>query len=687
MPPPPLRADTLSPPSTSSTSRRPVPRIIPAIPRRFARPAAAAKPTTPDDSKAAPALAPAPPPVDDKKTERAHTPSTSESKASPSAEKQALPSSTSPSTNGNAVGEVVAADTIAGAEQKGSQQTDSKAARDSAIPNGHRPKSTVRTELPPEFYPREKSSTHSPFSDGVDAPFLPPPQFVPVHRFQQSVEGIVFGGAVQESPAMPSTPQEFESDMHVSQPNFTRPPPGFAPHMAPQFFPGHSHHPSDPAASWLQPAYSMGPPPEVIYGNGHGYTSPTFAPGSASFQAAFPAPFPPPNAAMPVNGATRSHSQSPSKSHFEDAKPAPYLEDEPVIPYTNGSAPRQFGAPGEIHTIARHVFGLFGNPEFADCILHVRFQDTVLLAMPVHAAIVSRSPAILESIRRSASPSFRTKDPRRLAEVTVDNIFVSYESSLEAIKILYGGPLLSPPSFLFGLTPYLDGSDQGFVSSEARRRLGQVISYIAAGSSMQIPEMQSSGLRVAKALLRWDTIEELLHFCLTETCAMPLLNEVVGFIAHNLPSDFSLYSLAPELRHYPRLPTVTEPNQGSHNPRLSKIQFGDAPAEDEGRPSHITQVLSSILLTIPLPLLDQIFGHPALANPVTRNNLVKIMRDVIEEREARRQKASKAELKLSPDGTVAQRLLENLRHQERMELSNERPSGFALISTREAESM
>lgn len=556
----------------------------------------------------------------------------------------------------------------------------SKPVPDAAAPNGHRPKSTVRTELPPEFYPREKPRVTSPFSDGRE----PSLHHVSAHRFQPSVEGIIFGGAVQESPAMPSTPQEFEHDMRAPQSAFTRPPPGFAPHLAPQFFPGHSHHPSDPVAPWLQPAYSMPPPPEAMFGNGQDYTSPTFAPGSALFQAHFPTPFHPTPAPLAPNGTTSSHSQSPSKSHFEETKPAPYLEEDSAAPFTNGNTSRRFETPNQAHDIAHHVFGLFGNPEFTDYILHVRFQDTGI-SLPVHAAIVSRSPVILDAIRRSASPTFQTKDPRRLAEVVINDMFVSPESLHEAIKILYGAPLLAPQSFLFGLSPYVGGSEQGVVSDEARMRSTQLISYIAAGRNLQVPEMEACGLRIAKALVRWDTIDELLHFALTETYAMPILNDVVDFIAYNLHPEFTLHFLAPELRQHSRLPSYTEPKQPSHNPRLSKIQFGDAPREDDTKPSHITQVLSSVLLTIPLPLLNQLFSHPVLAGQIGRNGLARLMQDVVDERERRRQKALKAQLRPSPDGTVPQRLLDNLYQQESIERSNERPSGLVLVTNRQSE--
>ena len=109
---PPLRADT-------TTARRPVPRVIPAIPRRFARPSTASRPITPDDSTTTPAaLTPTPQHVEEKKPERAatpvQTPPTPESKASPSAngdgEEQKSENTSTPSADGERLKEAPVAD-------------------------------------------------------------------------------------------------------------------------------------------------------------------------------------------------------------------------------------------------------------------------------------------------------------------------------------------------------------------------------------------------------------------------------------------------------------------------------------------------------------------------------------------------------------------------------------------------
>lgn len=559
--------------------------------------------------------------------------------------------------------------------------------------NGERPKSTVRTELPPEFYPRERPAGHTPALENMD-PLA--------HRQYPSVEGLVFGGAAQDSPAVPSTPQDFETGLRTAQQQaYGRPPPGLAPpHMAPQFFPGHSHHPSEPAASWPHPPYSMALPPDAIYANGTDFHSPIYPPVSAAFQTPFSAPFSPQGGPAAPNGKiTRSHSQSPSKSHHGEDRSS-YEDELQNAVHMNGRASISYPA-SEVYDIGKHVMNLFGNPEFTDHIFQIRSPEAILWSMPVHAAVVSRSPVILEALRHGAPPPFPTKDTRRLAEVVTDDMFVTAESLNEAFKILYAAPLLPADVFLYNLNPYDSSHGQPYAFNEARKRMGQAISYAAAGRVLQIPEMQACGLQIAKSLLRWDTLDIAFHFGLSaskttvqpngfgpdnrllETYAVPLLDDALEFMAYNFPSDFSLHAIAPELRQTPRLPVVVESKQPAHNPRLSKIRFGDAPPEDELKPSDITQVLSSILVSLPLALLDRLFSHPAAANKVGWSGLAKIMRDAIDEREKRRQKILKIQAKPLVD--VPKMLQENLYREERVEPSSERPSGLKPVATRMVE--
>lgn len=560
--------------------------------------------------------------------------------------------------------------------------------------NGDRPKSTVRTELPPEFYPKEKLPGRINVAENTDTLG---------HHPQRSVEGLVFGGPAQESPAMPSTPQDLETGLRSSHHVFARAPPGLAPpHIAPQFYPGLSHHPSEPTATWPHPPYSMALPPEVVYTTGADFHSPVYPPVSGALQLPFPAPFSPQGGPVVLNGdAARSHSRSPTKSQYGEVDPGSnYGEDPQHSVHANGRASAKYAA-SEVYDVGKHIFNLFGNLEFTDYTLRILSPEAQLWSMPVHAAVVSRSPVIFEALRHGApSSQFPVKDTKRIAEVLIDDRFVTAESLHEGIKILYAAPLLPVDVFLYNLGPYDGGHDQGYVFNEARKRMSQAISYAAAGRVLQIPEMQACGLRIAKSLLRWDTLDVALHFGLVankttvqpngfggdsrfvEAYASPLLDDALEFIAYNFPSDFSLYTIAPELRQMPRLPAVMEPRQPSHNPRLSKIRFGDAPPEDELKPSHITQLLSSILLSIPLVLLDRLFSHPAAANQVGWSGLVKMMRDVIGEREKRRQKVSKSQI---THVETPRALLGNIYQEERVESTPDRPSGYKPVAVRVAE--
>lgn len=732
----PTRADTAA--ASKKQARRPVPRIVPAIPHRFSRPPAAARPITPDESTSAVVTQP---PLEaqqaaieqakDRVATPVQTPLTPESKASAlnstDVEEPALASSPARSADDHVEDAVVTRGmSCAGTNPKlheqlcltkfqavhenREQENTDRSGHTSPQPepaastvNGDGSKPTTPANVPPVAHPAEEVTAPAPVADSFKASDQPAPVATATHRPHPSVEGLVFGGAVQESPAMPSTPQEPEPEVHPPPHQAFSAPPGYAaPGFPPQFFPGHSHHPSDTAASWLYTGYSMAPPQDAVYANGHDFHSPSYPAGSTAYPAHWQAQFSSQGVPPVLNGAARSHSQSPIKSQVEDTNLGSNYEEEPQhVSYANGFASRHHDPSHEGYDIAKHIFNLFGNPEFTDYILQIRCHDSLLFSMPIHAAIVSRSPVIFEALRRSAPPAFQTKDQRRLADVLTNDIFVTPESLHEAIKILYAGPLMPVQSFLYGLSPYDGSSDQGYSFNEARKRMSQAISYSAAGRVLQIQEMQTCGLRIAKALLRWDTVDQVIHFGfsaskttvhpsgvgadnrIVETYAVPLLDDALEFIAYHFPTDFTLYTLAPELPQNPRLPSITEFRQPTHNPRLSKIRFGDAPPEDDLKPGYVAQTLSSILLSLPPPLLDRLFSHPAAANQVGWSGLVKIMRDVVDERERRREKVFKVQPRL--DTTIPRGLLENVYRQERVEVSPDRPSGYKLIATRLAD--
>lgn len=706
-------------PPAQRQARRPLSRIVPAIPHRLSRSRniPAARPITPDESNKGTTIKNEPEPQAEVQKQAkeelpasttAGAPMTPDSRASveEKREDEATVLAASPAKSADDVVEraqqqpgwsplrapqLTCTDTHttepnAKKEANGHVTTPSASgAAGKPAANGHHRKLTVPSELPPPFYPSAKSDTQTP---PVDSNAMVPP---PPHRSELSAGAVAFTAA-NGVPSQPATPHGFGQEHRVQQPGATRPPPGFsAPEHTASFIPGHSHHPSEIGGPWYPP-YS-GAQADALYENGIDHHSPAVPVGHYDASRALE---------IPSNGVS-SNVESPSKPQFgqhqsgseRDDEQRPLQLQEGLVPHV----PRFEEAPYEL---ASYLSTQFANPEFADFILQIRSPEGMLVSLPVHGIVVVRSPVIAEAVRRSLPNSSRSRDTRRMLDVLTADPFVTREALEEAVKVLYGSPLLSPQAFLFGLAPYAYEGPQPAGPSDARMRMRQLLSYIAAGKALQLPSMQARGVEIVRLLLRWDTVEEVLQVALRSTSAFwpkkngidaedpftaALLNYAIEFMAYTFPVDFSLYAIAPELEDIPRLPMLLEARSSTHNPRLSKIQFGEASLEDDVQPSHVSRILSSILFSLPLPLLDRLFNHRATANQVGWTGAAKIMRDVIVERESRRKKALKSEVRPAQDGTVPGPLLNNMYMEERVEQVDEsamHPSGFRLIAHRQA---
>lgn len=662
--------------SSQKQLRRPVPRIVPAIPHRLSRAVPAARPITPEESNK-PEPEPEPQPASESHP-LVEQPSHEQS------EQQAPQAVDTPLTPDSRTSDVGKSDQDA---PSAAQHQRDQAAHlqdnfvngqplDTPAANGLHRKLTIPAQLPPPFYPSNKADLQTP--PAVDSPAA----HIESHRHQLSAGALVFRSA-NDSPATPATPHETEPDERPQQPFLGRPPPGFAPPHVTPFLPVHSHHPSDAAAPWLRPPYSLAPPDPAAYANGADYHSPSFPEGPAAYSSPYTGRFSPKDASSAMNGVATSHSQSPSKSNSGEVKFGSDQGDESrVVHHQNGTAPPAERLEESPFELAAYLATQFGNPEFADFILQIRSSESILVSIPVHGIVVARSPVIAEAMRRSPAPNHRSIQTQRLVEIHVRDALVTRESLEEAIKVLYGAPLLAPQTFLYGLGPYSFENAQATPSNDARRRMEQVLSYVAAARSLHIHSMQVRGAEIARMLLRWDTIDIVLHYGLQirtgsrprsegpdtdEPFTAALLNYAIEFMAYTFPVDFKLYTIAPELHDTPRLPTLIESRTPTHNPRLSKIRFGDAPPEDDVQPNHATRVLSTVLLSLPLPLVERLFNHRATANQIGWTGAVRIMRELISEREHRRQKAHRGQLMQSHDGTIPAPLMNNMYMEERVE--------------------
>jgi len=529
------------------------------------------------------------------------------------------------------------------------------------VVNGAHRKLTIPEYLPPPFVPSSKAGTQTPPVNGSDT-------HTPSHRYRLSGDAVIFQSA-NESPANPITPQEADIELNGQNP-LPRPPPGFGPHQFAPFPPGPAQFPPEAGAPWPLPPHSQLPNGATPYPgllNGH---------------------FPPAEVAFAANGIT-SHAQSPTKPYFADTALSGERGEESHLISHQDVNPAPEERAESVYELASYLSEQLGNPEFADIVLQVRSHESVLMSLLAHKIVVARSPVIAEAVRRSAAHPQRNRDGLQVVEIHAPDSFATRDSLEEAISVLYGAPLLDAPRFLYGLVPENHQSP----SPDARHRMRQVLSYFAAARTFRIPIMHNRGVALARLLMRWDTVDLILQYALQvspdaeDPSVSALINSALDFIAYEFPLNFKLHTIAPELQETPRLPILVEPRQPAHNPRLSKIRFGDAPPENDLQPSLSTGVLSTILLSLPHFLIQRIFNQSAAVKRIAWPDTVNHMRDVVSERENRRQKALRGQLQQAQDGSIPAILLNNLYLEESLEQvepSHLYPLGVRLVAKRMA---
>ncbi|KAH8732193.1 hypothetical protein GQ44DRAFT_754752 [Phaeosphaeriaceae sp. PMI808] len=695
--------------------RRPLSRIVPAIPHRLSRNISSARPITPEESNKGTVTQNGlgPQVVEDKPLEQqslpvraVDAPMTPDSRASvqDGSEKKTIILAVSPTKSADDHIEHICErpgetePTLLSQAHGTIHETNGNTTSPSIpnnepkpVVNGTHRKMTIPTQLPPPFYPSNKIDRQASPEDGSE----PAPN--PSHCSYLSGGTAAFNVGTS-SPMTPATPHENFQDGHIQQSaTLLRPPPGLTlSDTTPSFPPGHTHHSSDTGAQRPYSSYSMAQP-DLIYENGPGHHTPSFLVNSTAYIDPYNGNLP--SKTIP-NGISSSLSQSPNKSQFGEAKfGSEHGDGQHALPYQNGLIAQE-GFEESPFELAAYLSTQFGNPEFADYILQIRSPDSIHLSIPVHGIVVVRSPIIAEAVRRSIPAVHRSRDTRRMLDVLSSDPFVTREALEEAIKVLYGAPLLPAHNILYGVAPYVYDNDQLSSSNDARMRMRQILSYIAAGRVLQLPSMQARGVDIARSFLRWDTVGEVLQVALRLTSTSrskkdgfeaedpftaAVLNYAIDFMAYTFPVDFKLYNLAPELQDVPRLPVILDSRPSTHNPRLSKIRFGDAPPEDDAQPNHASRILSSILLSLPLPLIDRLFNHRATANQIGWTGAVKVMRDVIAEREKRRQKAMRGDGRHIQDRATSNPLMNNIfieEHVEQVDESPLHPSGYGLVAQR-----
>lgn len=730
---------------TQSKPNRPIPiipRIVPAVPLALSRAPRSSRPITPEDNGPIGAAQDVPEvhqptdqiPAEEHNLTEGYDPLTPDSKASVLSRGEHGDKTPESSSVGVSDAIVETEDTRDDSISDPSCELADEVAPQSQQETVPEPTNRPSTCLyPPEKPPTPTSATSS------SIPSFQPPNTVTMHHPRPIANSIVFGGYPDSSNSSPAPP----AGMIAYPPP---PPPGFMTGNfgpPPFFAPGHSHHMSDPNGHTLYSPMVMPPPSAFGFRRDHppplvGQSQQWYPSGAhIPYQVPHPEVFPPRRGLGYVNESaqgSRSPSQASAKTQDGDAKlstgdhvsgAVSATRPEPVCDFRvpqlqNGSLPppvTSVSPDDSVVELANHLSSQFGKREFTDYILEVSHADAgIIFSMPVHSVIVTRSPTLASAI--VASNTMLIEEALKVVRVSSRDKFINGLAFTEALKYLYGGALLTFVDLVEGLQPFDNSLEDVGPFSVPRQRMDQALSYAAAGFFLQLPNITARGIENAKRLLRWDTVEHALAFALDggmnpfwgefgerrqsissagnsphpgsahftsptyESYSTSLLRDVIEFIAYSFPIRFSLNTAVYQLSDNPLLPSLVDPRPPTHNPRLNKIQFGDVPIQDASRPSFVTNLLSSILLSLPFHVLQSLFAHHGLGGRLGWPAVVDIMQAVIEERENRRKKALKSYSKAGGPPGSDNRPLESLFWEERVELSSQYGSGFYLVRSR-----
>ncbi|MCJ1438590.1 hypothetical protein MMC27_007980 [Xylographa pallens] len=317
------------------------------------------------------------------------------------------------------------------------------------------------------------------------------------------------------------------------------------------------------------------------------------------------------------------------------------LENPHVEPSTACSAPPNLrstldpsdNGQSTLSNLGSYILGQFGNPSYADCILHLVFgnqEDTLM----THGLLIAQSPTLrglLESVT-----TFNTQG-RREIWLTSDDPFLTIPAVLAGLQTYYGKSLSHEPRYI--------------------RDIHTALAYFAGGRLLQMARMQEIGLAALFELLRFDNIElgfqcalytktgeasgkeeEIFvakeadtHFS-KHSAQRKLMDMVIHFIVLMFPDAFVFDPSAPaflELGGFPQAQALEQKNLPL-NPELLNIRFGDFPTNGYSKPSQESVILSRLLLSLPFAPLRNVLN--SLSLPVSRQ----IVEPIVEERERRR---------------------------------------------------
>lgn len=548
----------------------------------------------------------------------------------------------------------------------------------------------IKTEMPPPFVP----NSHTPQSS-VSSNLLPNPSGAPgLHA------NIVFGGREDSSNSSPAPPQSADSS-------------AFAPPPFPQPAPySHQHHFSEPQASRHNPAYPLSPM--------HWSQRPGFNP-----QPSYQGPnghlrYPPreafhPQAGHPGSGyrnrtgsyVSGSDLQSPTalgnhgdgafgdmkggfpghRHHFSHVQQGP--------PPPNGFQPGAYFDNSD--PLRAYLLSQFQDGAFSDSVIEFVDESDALTTIDAHRLILARSLKLRDLIKVSKEDGSKLK-----IRIHAPTIHLRFGSFVDSIRFLYGAP--APMIDPYGPIPPTE-------------RVTAALELVAAGSFLKLDVIAHRAVQAVFGYLRWESVPAVLALALDgglssvwddgseaasdsssdaatrseignptyEPYATEILHRFIDFAVQTIPPEFYIDGAAPQLVASPRLPTHSGSHERSNsriNPRLSQIRFGEMGGDDLQRPPFEATVISSVLLSLPFPLLKALLESPPLMFRLGSDTHASVTRQVIHEREQRRLKALKAYTANNAANGVSGTLVANLYWEESAEHSDHHPTGCRITRKR-----
>lgn len=609
-----------------------------------------------------------------------------------------------------------------------------QAARGAANPStssATRKPANIRTELPPAFVPAGQHTPHSASSLQINrnSQVFQPQS----HLSRPSTSSIVFGGedSGTSSPAPPHSAGSGFVPPSGPPAHRTQPPPPFVPA-------NHAHHYSEPQAyhpqqQWnYQRQYNPTPhQPPGFHSHAH-----------AHFRYPPREPFVPAET-LQLNGHA-SRSASPSSATASDAQRyaqelqspvtgdrgsdgARYLLQEPKAAFPGQHAYRphpfqrnmqqqapDFRSDSENgQQLREHILSHFADPSLSDCHLQITLEvDGSRQYIDGHKLILARSPTLLDRIRKAGDPA--TASAKTQVEISLQGKYVTLKTFSDCLRYIYGGPILP----FANNTRHTMNSPDGMPSNG--ELMEEALQYVATSAWLRLHAPAVRGVEVAVSLLHWDTLASALGFALEgglspnwtlddgstdrssttssddslEAATNPtfdpysteLLKHILHFTVTTFPQNFYIDTSAAQLSSSPRLPNAPPTHERSKpstsaNPRLSELRFGDHPVN---KPTQMTTSISSLLFSLPFPLLKFLLEHPILAERLGGETVASIIRQVVSERESRREKAVKARSAAPAAGTeaVSAQVLANLNWIESTETTNHGRVGLRLVRRR-----